>query len=200
MRSTVAAKTGPGRYIPCYNDGTSRIANAFDHCLDTEKYWWDHYVYGCNLLQYRGIDAPWLTMGPDGVRIFEVGSIQIGNPPYTGVNQTALSFHIPEGYDAVIDTVICQVIPGASGTGFIEGSGTITWRLSANLRYLFDCGKILFSRGSMQNAYATTPNSNIRTYSGNNILGSVAIAAAGAGVLAPDAQVLMAVGGYQYPR
>jgi hypothetical protein len=200
MLSPVAAKTGPGRYIPCYNDGTAKLANAFDHCLSAEKSWWDYYVYHNNLFNYRqGIDAPWLSMGSDGVRLFEVGSIPIGNPPYTGLNQTTLTFNIPEGYDAVIDTVICQVIPGVAGTGFIEGSGAITWRLSANLRYLFDCGKITFSRGSMQNPVATS-NSNIRVYSGNHILGSVSIAAAAAGVLAPDASVLMAVGGYQYPR
>ena len=191
----IPAKTAPTR-LPLYASAPGfRTTNDYDRCLIADKVVFDKFMGNCT---YEGdIDAPWISLPGNGRRINKTGSLVVGDGPFIGVNQAVLTYLVPVGYDGIIDTIVCNVM--GANNGFVEGSGTITWRLAANQRYLRDLGNIQFSRGSLLTPVQTS-NSGNRIYSGNLITFYVSISAAAAGVIDPNAVIVCAALGYIYPR
>lgn len=188
--------------------------NEYDYCLEQEKQVWDEIV-GNGLDQVccpQGRPPyalkPYIAMPDSGRRFKQVSSVLVGtNPPASGDTLVSvLSFTVPIGYDGIIDTVICGVTPnGATPSGFVEGSGTLAWRVAAdaininNIRWLRDLGNILFSYGSLT-IPIPTPNSSLRVYSGDLIAFYADFFSTGMGVLDPGATVVCGLSGWFYSR
>ncbi len=174
-----------------------RENNYFDQCLAGDLADYD-YAFDCgDIPKLGGCELPWVTMPSNGRRFREIGSYTItGATPFDGSTvNNALSWLVPVGYDGVIDTVIANI--SGVGNGFIEGSGTLSWKLAANRRYLRDMGNLQFSLGSLITPIPDT-NSGLRVYSGNNITFGVTFFPAGSGVL--SGTIVVATFGWIYPR
>jgi hypothetical protein len=109
------------------------------------------------------------------------------------------TFKVPIGYDGIIT----GQSNGYIGNGFIEGSGDIHFRIAVNrntaLRYLKDCGDIIFSLGQINNLL-TAPG-GLRLYSDNTVT-LIVTCPNGSGSLPPagTGQVFAALHGWLYPR
>jgi len=198
-------------------------ANDYDACLWQEKAAWDCLVRDEGLMKICCPSGgrqpyalpPYIAMPDSGRRFKEIGSVLVGtNPPSitppNDVMVPVLQFSVPIGYDGVIDTVICGLAPGAGGsTGFVEGSGTIVWRVACSVannptvvsqpRFLRNLGNLQFSLGSLA-VPIPTPNSSLRVYSGNLITVYADFFASGSGVLDPTATVVCSLSGWFYGR
>jgi hypothetical protein len=198
MRLPSTVKTGP-TILPLYSPAPGfRTTNDYDLCLaqDWEEY---DYAFDCgDLPRLGGCQLPWVTMPPQGRRFRELGSFPVANAVFDGVTlSTVLQFQVPVGYDGVIDTVIANV--SGADNGFVEGSGTVSWRLAANKRYLRDVGNLQFSLGSLITPIPDT-NSGLRIYSGNIVDFFVTFSTTGSGVISPSAVIVCACFGWIYPR
>jgi len=138
---------------------------------------------------------PWVVQPENGRRMRKIGSIAASTVT-VGTLTPVLQFNTPIGYDGVIDTIVCGLM-AAGGTGFVEGSGVVVWRLAANQRFLEDMGNVLFSLGSLA-IPIPTPGSGLRIYSGNQITFYVDITAGG--VITPTATIVCGVFGWEYSR
>ena len=87
----------------------------------------------------------------------------------------------------------------AGATGFVEGSGTVTWRLSADGRYLRDVGNIQVTMGSLIQP-SPVPRGGLRVWSHNLIQFSVALETGMEAVLNPAAVVICSINGWFYAR
>lgn len=200
----------PERFVPRDTGwmGIDQVKNptVFDGALAQDKDLW-------NAIIERGLDTlccpqgrapyterPWIFMPDSGRRFREIGSELVASITQDGTNQAILQFPVPVGYDGVIDTVVCGVTANGA-TGFIEGSGDVTWRLAADSisqpRYLRDMGNILYSLGSLT-VPIPTPNSNLRVYSGNLVTFYAAIPAVNP--LTPTANIVCSCSGWFYSR
>jgi len=109
------------------------------------------------------------------------------------------TFQVPIGYDGIIT----GQSNGYIGAGFMEGSGDIVWRIAVNqntaLRYLKDCGAILFSLGQINN-HQTVPG-GMRLYSGDTVA-LIVTCPNTSGALPPagTGQVFAGLHGWFYPR
>lgn len=90
---------------------------------------------------------PWLVMPANAVPFQRLGSIAL--PPNNGNDFTVLSFRVPQGYDGVITSLVQNY----TGTGFVEGSGNLRWRLRIAMRWARDMGDMIMQLGSMQSPY-----------------------------------------------
>lgn len=115
---------------------------------------------------------------------------------------TLFTFAVPLGYDGIITGQSNGYINAGAGA-FIEGSGDLVWRIAVNentaLRYLKDCGAIIFSLGQINNLQ-TAPG-GLRIYSQNTV--SMIVAAPnGSGSLPPPGigQVFGSLHGWMWPR
>lgn len=112
------------------------------------------------------------------------------------------TFPVPLGYDGIITGQQNGYINVGSGQ-FLEGSGDIAWRIAVNqdtaLRYLKDCGAILFSLGQINNLQ-TVPG-GMRLYSGNTVT-VIVTCPNGSGSLPPagTGQVFAGLHGWFWPR
>lgn len=188
--------------------------NEYDACLDNDYRIW------CNILARGGLESvcrpvgsrpysarPWVEQ-PDGGRTFSPVEVLDVNSFVEGVETTVLTVEVPFGYDGVINYVVATVLPSAGApSNFSDGSGQITWRLTANglatssitaaSRHLRDWGNVIVSRGSMTDP-SPIPNGGLRIYSRNLIQMTVELSA-GSG-LNPQANILCSVQGWVYPR
>lgn len=175
-----------------------RENNYYDQCLAADLADYDSALDCGEIPKLGGYSLPWITMPLAGRRFREIGSFAVAGAVYDGVTiSNVLSFLVPVGYDGVIDTVICGI--AGPNTGFIEGSGQITWRLAANQRYLRDVGNLQFSLGSLITP-VPDPNSGLRIYSGNNITFGVTFSVAASGVINPASTIVCSCMGWVYPR
>lgn len=190
----------------------TRQANTYDQILCQEKNLWDALISEgldeicCPQGRAPYDQKPYIKMPDSGRRFKEMDSVLVGtNPPGAGSTTVAVvQTEVPVGYDGVIDTVICGISAGLSGsTGFVEGSGTLVWRLAAdaiaNPRYLRNLGNIQFSLGDLKIPFATE-NSSLRVYSGDLITFYAVFDSSGSGVLQSDAAVICAISGWWYAR
>ena len=66
-------------------------------------------------------------------------------PPETGLDLLVFEDQIPLGYDGLLT----QMTNIWNGTGFVEGSGTITWRVKIDRRFIPYYDTILTTMGSL---------------------------------------------------
>lgn len=79
---------------------------------------------------------------PNGaVEYLEKGTIVTPGP---GVDNLVLQCDVPIGYESMLYGLVLQY----TGTGFVEGSGDIVWRVQVGTRWLKGYGNSLFSRGT----------------------------------------------------
>lgn len=140
---------------------------AFDGCLGREYRWYeqiDRTLLSCGVKPacFCIDERDWGTTNDDDEIIpgAPSGSVafnpsgQIVLPTTVSGDNVILQFTVPVGYDGIIlgqfhgyyKTPFAGILPPS----FIEGSGDIVWRLSANGRFLRDCGNMLFSLGTIR--------------------------------------------------
>lgn len=111
------------------------------------------------------------------------------------------TFKVPIGYDGII-TGQGNGFINQGGGSFVEGSGDIVWRISANRataeRFLRDCGAITVSLGQINNLQMAQ---RLRIYSGDTVT-VIVTCPNGSGALPPPGTglVFAALHGWHYPR
>lgn len=180
--------------------------NQFDQCLSHELALWNQ-LLSCGGLQKlccpKGRTPypfpPWVKMPKEGRRFKPIKTLLVSTAiPFTGLDVNVLTERVPYGYDGVIEDVVCEVLAD-SATGFTEGSGDITWRLSADGRYLRDEGNLTVTVGSLTTP-SPIPRGNLRVFSGNKLEFDVAFAVGAEARLNPDARIVCSITGWYYPR
>jgi hypothetical protein len=129
---------------------------------------------------------PWIVP-PTGADPFDETAVAtIG---VVGTTTTILSFLVPYGYDGVIKRFYHNYL----GSGYVDGSGSLVWRILADGRPIKNFGNILTQMGN-----ASTPRltDGIRIFTGQTISYVVLHAS---DVLLTDA-VTCSLAGYYFPR
>jgi hypothetical protein len=188
-------------------------ANAFDDCLEAEYKWWEQFMAAgglCNQTQRKYNSPPWVSMPSEGRRFRPIEStplsaFQVPGPAFNGLDTVVLQMRVPLGYDGVISDVVFSF----GGSGFIEGSGDITWRLAADYlpagggstdvtggRYLRDMGNVTTSLGSLVQP-SPVPRGGLRIYSNDlvTIICNIAVAATAA-----NGNIITSISGWTWPR
>lgn len=183
-----------------YNKGPLNDADA---CLTAERVFMDR-VQRCGGFKelccprknwYKS--PPWITMPPGGRRFKPVGVLPVsGN--FTGQDIAVLSMAVDTGYDGVLTDVVCEVAANGA-TGFIEGSGDVTWRLQDNLHWMRDFGNIEVTLGSLINP-GLVPRGGLRIYSRDVLTFFVNLLPAASGRINPSANIICSFTGWMYPR
>lgn len=158
----------PGPWVsPFAGPAEYKSTNAFDHCLCRQRHVWDCMDWTqaacCVPPDYTllGFGDDLDTEQFDGVAPYQIGA-QIGGvrfykptailcPAAISGDVLALTFQIPVGYDAVITGLVLSY----TGSGFVEGSGDLIWRVKLNRRWAKDFGQIETSLGTVQTPYPT---------------------------------------------
>ena len=125
--------------------------NHFNRCLEDEAQVWQR-INDCGGLMSicpgkKYTEPPWVRMPQQGKRFSEPDSISL--PAADGLDHLVTSFRVPLGYDGCI----VSVVQNYSGQGFVDGDGTLTWRIKLNNRYVRDYGNTKVQIGSMITPY-----------------------------------------------
>lgn len=192
--------------------------NIDDMCLLQERMAWENLVTChmpkpyCTRPSDKYNQAPWIEMPSEGKRFQRVATLPVaGN--FTGLD-LALSFQgvqgtlfeCDPGYDGVIDSVVLQIAsPG--NTNFVQGSGTITWRIGVDVGqvpntsawYFRDFGNVTTTLGSLDTPYYLI-GSGLRIVSRQLITIWTNLAVAGDGIINVNATIIGVIGGWTYPR
>lgn len=177
----------------------------YDDCLHQDAVKWNLLVARgglqtlcCPTGRNKYAQKPWIAMPKEGRRFKPIEYLAIADAVFDSSNQLVLEVYVPVGYDGVITDVVCgMTAPGA--TGFVEGSGDITWRISSNRRYLRDLGEIQSSLGSLVTP-SPVPRGGLRVFSRNLIQFFVAFTPGAAGNLNPLGRIVCSITGWWYPR
>jgi len=113
-----------------------------------------------------------------------------------GVDQLVFSDRMPLGYDGLI-VLLSNVW---NGTGFVEGSGDITWRVKLDRRFIPDYDTILVSLSNLSVTAGEIVGQGIPVYSGQLVQYFVNFAAGSENRLNPGGKTLCAISGYKWPR
>lgn len=142
-------------------------------------------------------NRPWIDMPKEGRRFRPISTLPVAGL-FDDFDHVVLSERVPLGYDGVITDVVCEVTaPGA--TGFVEGSGDVTWRLAADNRYLRDMGNLTVTVGSLITP-SPIPRGGLLVYSHNLIQFIVNLTAAAQGNINPNARIVCSITGWWWPR
>ena len=187
-------------------------ANRWDNCLSQDLSQWMN-VLACGLIQHnypggRGAyqTPPWVSMPPDGRRFKPIASQPLTAfqtaGVFNGLDVIVLQERVPLGYDGVISEVVCEF----TGTGFVDGSGDISWRLAADYlvgpagvtggRFLRDYGNVQVSIGSFQFP-SPIPRGGLRVFSWDLV--TLYAAVAPTAVIA-NGNIVCSIGGWYWPR
>ncbi len=113
-----------------------------------------------------------------------------------GVDQLVFSDRMPLGYDGLI--VILSNL--WNGTGFVEGSGDITWRVKIDRRFIPDYDTILVTLSNLSVTAAEIVGQGIPVYSGQLVQYFANFAAGSENRLNHTGLTLCAISGYKWPR
>lgn len=185
----------------------TQAPNQYDGCLDDDYNLYNEIVMAGGLRKIccpRGrkayVQRPWVSMPAEGRRFKPISTLAVPAAPFTGLDTEVLNVLVPVGYDGVLTDFVCGIYPGTSGsTGFIEGSGDLVWRLTANGRHLRDLGDIETSLGSLT-APNPVPRGGIRVFSQDELVFSVVFAVGADVRIAADARIVCSITGWYYPR
>jgi hypothetical protein len=108
-------------------------------------------VYGSR----REYDSPpWMTMPDNGVPFQKIGTVNL--PPANGNDTLVLEFTVPLGFNGAISGVSHIY----TGSGFVEGSGNLVWRIRTSTRWVKDMSNVIVQLGSMQTPYVLPRSSS----------------------------------------
>jgi hypothetical protein len=142
---------------------------------------------------------PWEVMPSQGQEYRQMyrllASATSGGPPFDGTDTIVGQFRVPIGYDGVLTTIVT----GFTGSGFVDGSGSIVWRVKIGARYAKTLGNVLFSYGSFQTALLV-PGISIRMISGQTL--QLIASVPNGSPISTDASsyITMAAFGWTYPH
>ena len=152
---------------------------------------WD--AYAATMPPYDSTKSPYANMPPGGREIQQMAALSLLNIT-PGVDTTVLSFRAHSGYDGVLN----RAVNFYTGTGFVEGSGGIVWRVKVGNKYARNLGNILFTYGSLNEPFII-PGTGIPIVSGQQVSYIVNIPV-GSPVGGAGAQVICAAFGWLWPR
>jgi len=181
---------------PLYNQipkpiGRLEPPNTECSALLSESAAWQKYCAGQPPYSFQS--SPFVGMPPGGRQIQEMSSLVL-NGPFDGTNQTVLTFRVPVGYDGVIT----RVINVFTGTGLVEGSGDIVWRLKIGNMYARNLGAVRFTYGSMTQPFEI-PGVGLPLVSGQLVTYQVAVPAVSA-IGGANPVTICSIQGWLYPR
>jgi hypothetical protein len=181
--------------------------NKYDDCLDSEYGSWMSFVADgglctpCLNTRKRYTSPPWIAMPSEGRRFKPIGTLAVPNlavPANLNVDLTVMTVVVPKGYNGVITDVVCEIAaPG--GTGFVEGSTDIIWRLTASNRYLRDLGKVTTTLGSLVTPNPV-PRGGLKVLSDNVLTFTVSFGNNALVTINPNGIVICSITGWFYPR
>jgi hypothetical protein len=183
--------------------------NAFDDCLESEYRWWEQFMTAgglCAQTQRKYASPPWVSMPSEGRRFRPITSTPLTSfqtaGVFNGLDVVVLQMPVPVGYDGVISDIVLNF----GGSGFVEGSGDITWRVAADYlpvgglqtggRYLRDMGNVTTSIGSLTQP-SPVPRGGLRVYSKDLVTIFCAIAPA---ATVANGNIIASLGGWNWPR
>lgn len=137
-------------------------------------------------------DDPAHVMPSTARRFQKTGSLVL--PADDGADNLVLQFRIPIGYDAVLN-MLTNVF---TGTGFVDSSGDLTWRLKFGQWWVRDYGAVDITLGDITNPFPLI-GGGLRAKSNQLVSYYVAVAAGAAARLQPDGRVICSVAGWIYP-
>ena len=138
---------------------------------------------------------PYIQPPKNSVRRQPSGQFTLPVGPETGLDNLVFSFKMPYGYDGIIT----QLSNVWNGTGFIEGSGDIIWRVKIDRRFIPDFDSIRTTLGSLAVPFDVV-GQGIPLLSGQNVQYFVAFAVGSDARLNLNGQTLCAWTGYIWPR
>jgi hypothetical protein len=97
---------------------------------------------------FQSADAPWIIKPPQSVDFRYSDSIAVGACT-PGVDTLVTTFVSRLGYDGVINSLVNQF----TGLGFVEGSGSIIWRVQVGFRWVEDYAAITTTLGESDNPF-----------------------------------------------
>jgi hypothetical protein len=136
---------------------------------------------------------PWIAMPSNGIQFQQMFSQQTITFPFDGSDTLLGSFQVPSGYDGVINRFVCNF----SGTGHVDFSGDIAWRVLVGTRFARNLGNVTNTYGSFQTAFLVPGSDIIRLVSGQSILLFASIPASSP---VAGGQVSAGAFGWFYPR
>jgi hypothetical protein len=190
---------------PTYNQQfTFRYPNWWDRCLLAETEMWRQIQaaggirslvspFRERLLRTGNWGEPWMRMPAEAIPVNQISSIPLPVAG-TGTDLLVLSVTVPNGYDGVISSRLHMY----TGTGFVEASGDLTWRLKVNMRYPKGMGTMTTSLGSLTTPGPITPG-GLRVYS-DEILRYYVNMAVGAEARINGGNIICGLTGWYYPQ
>lgn len=145
----------------------------------------------CCPAAWSGDTPPWIVMPPQGIRLQQTSAIAL--PGVENVDTPVVTFTMPEGYDGVI-TLHFQFY---TGTGFVEFSGDLNWRISLNRWFVKDYGNMESSLGNLQTPIPLN-RGGIRLKSNQKVVYSVNLGTGALGRLT-GGKVICGLFGWRYP-
>lgn len=140
-----------------------------------------------------GIAPPWVEMPKDGRVFNRVAAIAL--PAAENVETDLIDYVVPVGWDGVLITITTAF----SGTGFIEGSGSLVWRLRRDRYFVSDYGNVTTTLGSLASPY-DLEGAGVRAVSQQRLRLTVTVGTGGLGVLGPTGRIIGKLSGWVYPR
>lgn len=178
--------------------GTARIVrpNMAAQCIQQDVQLWHDMAECGGIIQccapgvYNYGNAAYQAMPPGGRQFRRQGIITV--PPDGDGDTRVLTYRTPLGYWGVIK----GIYQAFTSTGFVEGSGSLTWRLKIGERYVQDYSASTTSLGTLAFPYAIPGGVLIGS---SNQLIQYSVLRAGGASLDPNGQILVMVSGWYYP-
>lgn len=149
----------------------------------------------CDPTDYRTCGVPpWQQMPAGGRRFQRVGTLAIAGLA-EGIDYTVLSFRVPFGWDGVLITVTNQF----NGLGFVDGSGSVHWRVMFDGQWYKDMGDVTITLGRLETPYELE-GGGYRITSGQTLRYIARLGAGALGILDPLGIISCALSGWFYPR
>lgn len=145
--------------------------------------------------EYRNL-LPWDdTFGaiPPQARIFRPAH-GILTPTTAAGDQVVLTLKMPVGYDGLLS----GIFQFYTGTGFVQGSGDIVWRIQVNQHYAKDLGNNPFSIGTPQLPFPLTEG--VILLSGQTIRYIVNVPNLSGNIQIGASQIVCGLVGFYWPR
>lgn len=173
--------------------------NSWNQCLNEEAQLWEQIILRgglemvCTTMRKkRYLRAPWVEMPVEGERLQKFGSIAL---PAEGVDTSILDFTMPIGWDGVGTNIMMSV----AGSGFVEGSGDVVWRMRVGARFIPDFSNVIFSLNDLRNPHSLV-GGYIRLLSLQRVQIFANLGPGALGRLDPADRLNAAVVGWQYPK
>lgn len=162
---------------------TAKLQNAIERCVFVDS---------------KYPVAPFLKQPREGREFQEMHSIPFSSlpSPFDGSNTVIGSFRVPYGFDGVLNRIICGFF---NGSGFVDGSGDIVWRVRINSVYARNLGEILYQYGSLQNAPFIIPGYGIKLVSGQTVTFYVSVPASSP-IAGANSRIMLSGFGWYWPR